>query len=246
MPLGWSNGLPFSAGGAPTRAQLVYDALRKGRGTGGGPVGDMGGAPADPSDAWDRARARAIAAAMDRIEAAGLQTFPDWMTDALDFWEGALGLPRAATLPERQAAVAIAITSIADATVPSLRQQLQEIDENFQTDDLPWGEGVTVHYGKAFEGLPNDSSAPLRFGTGVWGARKSTRFPAYASSFIFRVRYLLPAGVTEIPDASLRAARELLQNLLPTWVDFDIYTVTNLGDGDGFYLDESLLDEGAL
>jgi hypothetical protein len=235
MSFGWRNPLPFQVGGDPSSTELVYAALRSARGQGGsGPEGGV-------RDLWDRARATAIAKGSEAVERAVLQAFPRTMTAHLPVWERILGVPEEETLPARQRAIELAMTAQIDATYPGLRDSLQKIDPAFTIEWVPPEEAMTTMAGRIFQQLPGTVGLLPFFPDG----RKSTAWPNYSDGFVVRVRYVQVPGVQPSDDV-MSKARELLQNQLPAWVDFDLYLLSAGPEGDGFYLDGGPDDDSLL
>lgn len=229
--IGWHNPLPMDVGGGETDTERVWTALRDAVGEGGaGPVDGL-------EDAWRQIKAQAIAADFAAVERAALQGVPGYQTDHLEVYEQLLSIPRADTTAERQAAVAAALVSQLAADVPSILQALKQIDPAFEVDAVQWAQATVVYFGKAFG--PLDGAPP--YGTGQASGMSASGWPNYASDFVLHVRYQLAPGQTKPPAESTAAARRMLGEVLPAWVDFTIYT------GVGFLLDggpngDSLLD----
>ncbi len=229
--IGWHNPLPFQVGGGETDTETIWRGLRSVVGEGGcGPEHGL-------EDSWRQVKAQAIAADAAAIERAMLQGIPGKQTDHLEVYEDLLGLARAATETERQSAVAAAITAQISADVPTLRARLQAIDPALDVENVAYANATTTHFGKAF----GPRTGGPAYGSGQSSGIHATGWPNYASDFVLHVRYTLPSGATIPPADVLAAARRMLNEALPAFVDFEIYTST------GFYLDggvdgTSLLD----
>jgi hypothetical protein len=238
----WKNPFPLRFGGR-SRVDRIYQALRKALGQGGaGPDGGI-------EDLWERAQARAIAAAQTAVEHAYYQRWPHTMTSALSTWEAHFGLPTLNNLPDRQAAVTKVFVEELDATIPGLIAALLAIDPNFTIEQLAFDASSQMGFGRMFGPLPGAPGSP--FGTGQAAARRSGELHNFSDTFVLRVRYVLPPNVTIIPPATRAAAEALLNETLPSWVDYELYNVTEGGEGRGFYLDggvdgTSLLDQTAF
>ena len=243
MGLGWGNPLPLSLGGAPTVVEIIYDSLRKAHGR--GPNQDYAIGPVDGiRDLWTIIEARAIACALSYWEHALWQAFPHTSTSFVVVWENLLLLPSTGELAERQQAVAAAYTRQIDATIPGLREQLKEIDDGFDVDTIPEELTITTMAGKEFGPLPGVAGSP--YGTGLWADRDATAWPNFSDHFILRVRY---SGTPS--DEQLAQVAALLNDVLPAWVDFDIYSLSDGPEGEGFYFDggpdsDSFLDLTAI
>lgn len=243
MTLGWANPLPFHIGGGPTPTELVYAALRSAAGE-SSPGQLNSGAAGGLRDLWTICKATAIAASMEGIESALDQAFPQTMSAHLEVWERLLGIPRAANDVERRRLVQIAWTAQIDATTTGLRDNLRKIDPAFDVESLPWAEVALVQFGKLFEQLPGTGGQD--YGTGVAAGRTSTEWPNFSDTFVQRIRYVLPPGIIDPPQASIAAAEALLNEHLPAWVDFEIYVLSSGPEGDGFYLDGGPNDDSRL
>jgi hypothetical protein len=243
MPTGWMSPLPIRLGGGATRIERYYRGLRSAIGDGGaGPPGGL-------EDVWRMIEARAIGASYDACARAAHQMWPQTMTDLLDGWEAKLGLPRAPTLVERQAVVRLALIRELDASLPAMRIELQDIDPNLDIENVDWTEEPMTQFGRAFGPLPGVSD--LAYGTGRNAGRVASAWPNWSFGFLVRVRYQLPAGETLIPVASRARAEDYLNEVLPAWVDFELYNLADGSDGLGFYLEggpngDSLLDQTAF
>lgn len=226
---GWHNPFPFELGGGETDAELAWRALRSAVG-GGGPVDGL-------EDVWRQIKAVAIAASGASVERAFLQFVPGRQTDALEAWENVLGLARAATLVERQAAVASAITLGMAADHATIDRDLKRIDGAFALDVTQWAQAITTIPGKLL--APRVGTPP--YGSGASALRRGALLPNYATSFVLHVEYALPFGSITPPAQILEDATRYLNSVLPAWEDYEIHT------GVGFYLDggvdgTSLLD----
>lgn len=243
MGLGVFNGLPFRVGGGKTLARRIYDELRKAVGEGGaGPAWSanprtMLGA----EDFWRICKAKVLAAALRADERAMLQFFPAWATDALPFYEEALGLAEEPTTAQRQAAAAAAWTLQISADIPTLRDELFALSPKLSIEALAYAQATISMFGKQFG--PRTGGPP--FGSGMSAGVQSSAWPNFASDFVLYVRYTLGAGETKVPNDLRATVSRYLCERLPSFVDFQLST------GSPFYLDggpdgTSLLDQTAF
>lgn len=243
MAFGWKNPLPLKIGGAQTRVELTYEALRKAHGR--GPNGTEALGPRDGlRDLFVKCDAIAIASSLSYWEHALWQAFPHTSTSFITVWENMLLLPASGELAARQVAVAANYTQKIDATIPGLREQLQAMDPSLDVDSIPEDYTITTMAGKEFGPLPGVSGAA--YGTGVWANRHSTAYPNYSDHFVLRVQY------SGIPTEELLAqVSDFLNEVLLSWVTFEIYNISDGPDGEGFYFDggpdsDSFLDLTAI
>lgn len=225
MSLGWLNPLPFQVGGGPTPTEELYLELRRAVGTGGrGPEGGL-------RDLWWQCVAQGLAAAASVEESAALQFWPHKMIDALPAWEKFLGVPREATLVERQTVMSLAVAGFFDDAIPNLRAALQAIDEHLDVLPVPFQYVTHVQHGRAFGPLPGETGDAYASGQ---AARQATDWPNYSDNFVVHVVYL--GGV---PSQRLLAqTNRFLADALPSWVDFQVSNLADGTDGIGFYFDE--------
>jgi hypothetical protein len=208
---GWHNPWPFEWGGGPTEFESTYEAWRKTLGT--LPAKDDSGI----DGLWRRCRAEIVAIAASMAERAVLQAFPQVATDHLPPWEEYLGIvpSGSATEEERRRNVCLAYTRRALADGPDLLAQLKAIDARFWVDNLSHHMATTTIAGDAFD----------------------SGWPNFASEFVLPVRMDTTARVpTEAERLAMLRAKDLLNEALPAWVDFQIAT------SQEFYLDSSPLD----
>lgn len=216
----------------PTRAELIYRALREATGKGGYAENESGSI----DGLIRRTRARAIAAVAAMADRSALQALPNHATDLLPYYERLLGLTDDPdlTLEQRQAAAATIYALQHASDIPSLRRALANIDARFDVVTATASRGTTTRLGRAFEDLAGDEP----FG----GGRESTAYPNYASSSILRVVLALGDGVQPDDDErrALKLARRLLHDVIPATTDLQIVTHR------GFILDVSRLDLTSL
>lgn len=223
----------FSYASDSTEVAKVLRAMRSARGLGRGHKVPEGGI----LDAWDHARAEAISSAYGQVRAAATQFWAHTATTHLPVYEDLLLLPSTGTDDERRIAAGVAWALKRGATQPEIRAALQEIDANLDVASRDTDDAATT--------VPGKWLAPLS-GTPDFGDQPGSQWPNYASHYVQIVTYELPTGETQIPSATMAAARRQLNDQLPAWVDFTIRD-----DGDGFYLDggvdeDSLLDQTAF
>jgi hypothetical protein len=211
---GWHNPWPFEWGGGPTIDETVYESWRD----------TLGSLPAKDDTGidglWRQVRSEAIASVLSMSERAMLQAFPQAATDHLPLWEAFLGLQAGdKTEEQRREAVADRYTRKALADDPHLSADLVAIDSRFSIRPVERDKSTVMVLGRPF-----DATAPN-----------------YASSDLLTV---VLATTERMPDAhdtqSMMRAKDVLQDALPSWVDFGICTRI------GFFLDLSPLDVTAL
>jgi len=222
--LGWIAGLPLEVGGDTGRAEAIYRGLRSAVGKGGS------GPPDSIEDIWRQSKAQAIASVVIMIERAAVQVFPNLATDRIPAYERLLGFgaPAGATDEERRRAVAAAWTTENLADLPDIERSLASINPALHIEEAPYELGALVELGKVFP-MPGAEA------TGV------SAFPNYADDFMLRARYTLAGGEVAPAETTIAGVGDLLNRVLPTWVDFELVT------GDGFFCDggadgTSLLD----
>jgi len=245
MSLGWKNPLPFKIGGKPTMTATVHKALRQALGKSFGIANELAIGPAEGlRDLFTKCDARVFSAALSKWEHAIWQAFPHTATSFLRLWEDMLLVSPVGSEAERRETVALKYTREIDASVPGLRRELKRLDEGFDVETVPYELTATTVHGKAFGPLPGASGEP--YGLGLWSARESTAFPNFSDEYIIRVRYT--GTLTNVLAAK---AADILEDVLPSWCDFEIYTLSDGPDGEGFYCDggpngDSRLDQTAM
>lgn len=233
---GLGNPLSFELGGGPSPQEQVYDSMYQA-------VGDGIRAPEDTIvEAWRRSRARGIAAFIldDR---ATVQAFPDLSTDYLPVWEEILEInpPSDATDDERRAAVVEQYTRAIDATYPKLSDKLDSIDDLMEILLIPHEYVRTTVPGRGFEDwdptAPKASGPPMRLGATGSAGDNATAFPNFSDEMIIHVLFDIGGGAISVSNQrALEEAKEELNESLPAWVDFRLFTDC------GFILDADLLD----
>lgn len=231
MPLGWSNPLPMKLGGKPSLTQVVHKALRQTHGLSFSPYTELAIGPVEGlRDLYTKCEARVIAAALSKWEHALWQAFPHTATSFIPLWEDMLLVAPSGSLYERQAAVAEKYTRSPDATVPGLRVSLKRIDERFDVEQVPYESQYITVQGRMFGPLAGASGSP--YGSGASASVESTYYPNFSDVYIERVRY------DGVPTETIIAkAADMLDDVLPAWMDFTIYNVGSGPDGDGLYFD---------
>lgn len=211
----------------------IYDAMFQNVGDG------LQSHPGSIVEAWRFARAEGVHTYV-RDARAFLQFSPNTATDHIPRFESILGfnLDPELTTEQKQEVLSRRYTRVADATGPTLEDELKEIDPAFELYTVPFEYTSTTDLGvRAFEDWdPDDalSSGP-RFDPN--SGRTFTAIPNYGSSF--KVHVFLNTGGGEVDDTKKRAiiqAETLLAEMLPAWTDFVIF------QAGGFYLDTDLLD----
>lgn len=243
--IGALNPLPFQIGGGQSETETIYRELRKAVGEGGaGPARDANPTHHDSiEDLWRLCKSQVVAAAVRTLERGTIQAFPFVAEDFLDEYEEALGLGGGGTLVERQREVAAAWVLQLSAIVPDMRTELQRIDPQADIDQLVYEQVTYTQLGKMFGPMPGASAPP--YGSGVSASVDAALFPNYSSDFILFVRYSLLTGQTQVPAVSRALIARYLNEVLPSWVDWVIFT------GTPFLLDggpagDSLLDQTAF
>jgi hypothetical protein len=212
--LGWQNTLPLNLGGDPSKTEEIYSALRAAVGKGGaGPKDSL-------EDLWRQSKAEVIASVVLMKERAILQAFPNVATDHIGVYEQILNLQPVGTDEDRRVAITTAWTLDMLANMPSLETSLQVIDPAFRLEEIAYGDTTLVHFGKAF---------PTR-GYEAYGVPE---YPNYSEDLVLRVRYMLASGRVNL-DRMVRAnAERLLNDVLPSWVDYYITTGAHFCCGGG-------------
>lgn len=233
--MGLGEPLSLALGGGPSPQEEVYDAMFQNVGDGiQGPEGSL-------VEKWRNARARGIAV-FTNDERATAQAFPEISTDYLPVWEDILDIPPSpsASIAERQSTVLAAYTRVIDASFPKLTSGLQEIDPLLSILLIPHDLIRTTVPGRGFQDWDpasvQASGPPFRLGSGAVGD-DATAFPNFSDEFILTVLFDVGAGVLTVANQRKFAeAQALLNESLPAWVDFRMFTEC------GFILDQDILD----
>lgn len=224
MGIGGLSGLPFLVGGGDTDEEEIYAQLRNPAIVGEGDVA----VTEDGIDAlWRKAKATAIAAALSAIERANEQAFPGHATDHIPVYEEILRIAQEDTLVERQRACETAWCLQISAEIPTIRAGLQAIDPALDVQSTDYDQAAITMFGKLFK--PIDGLVP--YGSGLSANRLSAAYPNVATDFCLLVAYQLAPGQIRPSDAVLAAVAHYLNDVLPAWVDWWVFT------GPGFYLD---------
>lgn len=214
--MGWGDAWPLEFGGAPTREDLAYRALKSAVGKGGSAENEGG-----IDGLWRRCKAAGLAAASSAVERAALQAFPHLATDHIPVYEEVFGIvpPEGATDEDRRIAIVAAYTARVAENENELLVGLLAIDPRFSLAVIPRALAWYVQAGKAFE--PQD-------GIPTYGpVAKSTPCPNASSDFyvpvLLTIATVLP---TPVDVASVAKAKRYLRAMLPSWVDFSVITST--------------------
>lgn len=232
--VGGGNPIPFKVGGGPSTSESAYGVMRSAVGEGGY------AAEGTIEAAWRWARARGATAALCMGRAAA-GYFPNRCTDSIGVYETILDIspsPESNDELRRQAVLDRWIDAI-DYSTSGIESRLQEIDSRFSIVDNDYDTSTVTQHGRAFEDWdPTDSAA-----CGPdYGDSKSSAAPNYSSDFNFIVKFALDAGdLTSDSRHKLARAKELLNRLLPAWINWMFVRTTT-----GFVLDVDLLDLGGI
>lgn len=237
---GLGNPLSFELGGGPSPQEQVYTVMFQNVGDG------IRSTPDSLVEKWRFSRARGIAA-FTLDDKAATQAFPDLSTDYLPVWEDILGIVPApsATEADRQATVLAEYTRTIDATYPKLQAALQNLDPLFSILIVPQQYTRTTVQGRGFQdwdpAAADASGPPFNLSASNGVGPNQTSLPNYATDFIIHVLYDVGAGIISAQaQRTLAEALELLNESLPAWVDFNLFSAC------GFILDQDLLDVTAL
>lgn len=220
MGLGPTNPLPMRVGGGPSPTWKAYQTLRQAVGKGGSAENDTG-----IDGLWRRSRAKGLAAATSSKRRALMQSWPQFATDFLPYYERRIGYfptPDETETARRERVVA-QWTKLPLRSWNDLQTELQAIDARFSLlvhDDTK--EIVTI-FGRAFDGYDLTSPAvqpPFVIPGGV------TQYPAFSTRQVMRVQFTLGyAGVPTYADqVLLDRARDVLRRWLSSDTDFSITT----------------------
>jgi hypothetical protein len=220
MAVGSLGPCPFKCGGGLTEQAKAYGIIKRAVGKGGSAPNEEG-----IDGLWRRSRAHGLAAATSSYRRAILQAFPNLATDLLPYYERVLGvvLSADATEADYQEAVTVAWVTWITAVLPALAERLKAIDSRLEILSVDHDYATTTVLGRAF--------APLHssLGEAPFGGVGYSITPNYSTDFFLRVEFAV--GYTTPLLASdariLEQVKELLLDVLPSWVDFEI--VTSLG-----------------
>lgn len=234
-------GYPFSfhLGGSVSPQRVAYDALKSA-------VGEGGSAPGEPNEsiveAWRFARARGLAASIDDDRAAA-QINPETATDFIPVFEQILRefFPADANDTDRRERLTELYIDSLDVAYAPLLERLQAINpgasiiiqDRTLTRDTQFGR-VHEDYDTADDLA---SGPPMDIVNGLSGT-KTTSFPNFSSDFILVVETppAVIGSVSQTDVLNIRLIEELLNRILPVWVDYRVYMAC------GFTLDQDPLD----
>lgn len=232
------NPLSFGLGGGPSPQEQAYDTSYQS-------VGD--GIQAEPGslvEEWRMARARGLAA-FDMDDRAAAQAFPDLSTDFLPVWEEILRVyaPPGSSDEERRQVITEAYTRYISAAYDAIDTSLKEVNELIEVLILPYEYTRTTVTGRAFEDWdPADPKATgPAFDANSVAGDNATFYSNFSDDFIVSV--LFDVGSSILTPTNQRALQEVykrLNEILPAWVDFRIFSAC------GFILDDDILDETAF
>lgn len=233
MPaLGKGNPIPFQIGGGPSSTERAHKAIKDSVGIGGSsPDGTI-------RDAWFLSRARGLAAAFADGRAA-YQSWPDTATDHLPVFEEILGrFPAPGESDQsRRNALTTLWTAINSAVRSEIDAALDLIDSDFVVKDVLRDRTIITQNGRAFEDEtpadPDASGPPFVFA-------KQTDWPNYSTEMKCYVELAKTGSTTTKILRDIEAAKQVLRDRLPSWVDFVIFM------DEGFILDDDQLDVGAF
>ena len=234
--MGLGEPLSLALGGGPSPQEEIYDAMFQNVGDG------IQGPPDSLVEKWRNARARGIAV-FTQDDRATAQAFPNISTDYLPVWEDILGIPPTpgASIAQRQATVLTAYTRTIDASFPKLTASLQAIDPLMSILLIPHDLIRTTVPARAFEdwnpASPQASGPPFNLSASGGAGTTATAFPNFSDDFVLIVLFDVGVGVLSVANQRKFAeAQALLNESLPAWVDFRLFTEC------GFILDQDILD----
>lgn len=248
MSFAWWNTFPIVFDDGPTEISLAYDGLHEAAGVVALDPSRSALAPKDPdpltlsslADLEVKCTAIVLGSAATDIEHSMWEAFPDTMIDSLAAWEKMLGIADIApTILERQRAVALAITRDLNATRSGLAQAIYAISPKLAFDPLSYDLTSLTLLGKGLGPLNGVSPAPAtyRSGNAVSLFHNASGWPHFSDLFVLRIRYALADGETMPTHEVLRDVSASLLEVLPAWFSFEIYTLSDGDDGEGFYFD---------
>ncbi len=244
--LGGGNPFGFELGGGPSRVEQVNSALKSAVGVGGSAIdGTM-------EAEWRLAKARGWTSSLDD-ERAMYQTWPNTAEEGgIEVFEEVLRITPTSdqTVEDRRQVVLDKYYRFLSAVTSQLNSDLQKIDPSITIGDPSVRDTVTTTVnGRAFEDV--DPSSPEANGPkfSQISARKETLFPNYSQDFIVFAFFPVPPGLISKSDQKkVFAIRDLLNEALPSWCQFQI--LTNIDPLTGlpacFILDQDRLDISSL
>ena len=210
---GWGrqNPWPLQWGGGESAFERLWMGLRAMLGPKGpGPIGGL-------EDAWRESEVAGIVGVSTMAERAELQGLPSKATDHLPVYERLLGLYEESSDEARRLAAATAWTTVLSCINPELAAKLVEIDAGISIVLLDPNKTATSQFGKAY--------------SWVTGNIVGSQYPNYSNDHILYIMWSgCPLGVP--PQNKLAQVERLLNQVLPSWID---YCITN--DTPLFYLD---------
>jgi hypothetical protein len=220
---GWQGGWPLQWGGGPSQIEKINAAL----------FASVGRGHAAEQDGiewlWRQSRAAALASISLMAERAVAQHDPALATDALPYYRELFALPDSLGDQLAREAADDRYHTQPAVDVPSVVAKLQRIDSRFSIVERPWSASATTINGRAFE----DWDQALPYGIG----RGDTVAPNYSNALDLVVLFdITDAPTGPLEAAALSAARDYLDDVLPSWVDYSIM------GSSGFVLDQSPLD----
>jgi hypothetical protein len=234
--IGGGNPIPTQIGGGLSFAERIYKAMRAAIGE------ENVAAEGTIAAAWMWCRARGMAAAFADQRAVN-QIWPDRATDGIPIFESILGIATTAAMSDedRRQEIIRRMVLIISGVSSDLEDELQIIDPLFSLLPTERDSSDTTENGRGFEDYdPND---PASAGPAFGGGRSSTDWPNFSRDFVVTVQYDIAAGTaTAEQKRRIEQAKQVLNDVLPAWVAFEIIS----NPSGGFILDTSLLDLGAF
>jgi hypothetical protein len=230
---GRGNPYPFEYGGGLSETEQTYQALRSAMGKGRGVPPPEGGI----LDDWLWSKAEAIGPIDGLAESAIAQYFPHAASVTLPVWERLLGLDQGEDEQTRRDNATSEYTRKLAADWPTLLEELEAIDPAFSLETVDNQKSIDSYFGKTL--------AP-RGGVPSYGLQPGSQWPGYSDHFVLHVLYTLGGGQSVIPPLEQARAERLLNEVLPAWGDFAIYTGGAVFEMDGGLDGTSLMDSTAL
>ena len=242
--LGAGNPFGFELGGGPSRVEQTNSALKSAVGVGGSaPDGTM-------EAQWRFAKARGWTASVSDGRAM-YQTWPNTSDEGgIEVFEEVLHItpPSDATLEERRQVALTRWIRIVSAATPNLIAGLELIDPSIKISNPTDRDTVTTTIpGRAFEDA--DPTSPEANGPKFfqYGSQKHTFFANYSQDFIVFVAFPIPPGpIPKTQQFKIFLIQALLDEALPSWCQFQIFTNLVGGVPACFILDTDRLDISAL
>ena len=234
MSIGGGNPIPFEIGGGPTSSMQVYSSLKQ--------MVGIGNSAQDGTieAAWRMAKARALEAVMDDRRAV-LQNWPKTLTDTIPEWEEVFGIPIDESLSDQQRRDQIELrwARQIESAAPQLELQIKSINPDFELFHNDFRYSLTTVPARGFQdhlvGSP-DADGPAFVNPGWDNNRKFTNYHNCSTEFICVVKLNLSASPSNEESRQIQQVKDLLNEVLPSWVDFSIFSVV------GTLLDQMILD----